>query len=367
MLKNQTSGKIASAALFTAAMAGALLFAGKPAAAQEESGKKFCVGCSVDGKTTPRAADGHPDISGMWGGGFGGGAPAPAPAAGAAGGAAPAARGGAAPAAAGGGGRGGAAFQRLPDGSILFDFGTEYNDQEGGGRICQSESCQAPNQPKYNDAYMPKVKAIAKTEFGGTTALDPIQSCRASGVPRAGAPSYIMQSPDVIVFLYNAAPYSTYRMIYMNGRPHPDMKTYETTYFGDSIGHWDGDTLVVDTVGFNDDTWLGGGGPVGTVQFTSIHSEKEQVIERLTRNGDAMSYEVTVEDPDALSEPWKPATRNMRHAGPGMENPGVDAPDENICTPTADHIVQPNPEDKDIKLRCGYRCEDAAGGAKKNY
>ena len=185
----------------------------------------------------------------------------------------------------------GPAFQKLPDGSILFDFGTEYNSADGLGRVCQSDACQEPNQPKYNDAYMAKVKAIAKTEFGGTTALDPIQSCRASGVPRAGAPDYIMQSPDVIAFLYNEAPYSTYRMIYLGGRPHPDMKNYETTYFGDSVGHWEGDTLVVDTIGFNDDTWLGGGGPIGTEQYTSIHSEKEHAIERL--NATAMLSRTT--------------------------------------------------------------------------
>ena len=205
-----------------------LLFLSKPAAAQDSVEKKICFGCSVDGKTTPRTADGHPDLSGFWGGGA-----APAPGA--------PARGAAAPAA---GGFAGPSFQRYPDGSIVFDPSTEYNEEDGGGRICQSDSCQAPNQPVYTPTYMKKVKEIAASEFGGTTALDPIQSCRASGVPRAGVPSYVMQSPQVISFLYAAAPYSTYRMIYMDGRPHPDMKTYETTYFGDSIGHWDGDTLV---------------------------------------------------------------------------------------------------------------------------
>ena len=145
------------------------------------------------------------------------------------------------------------------------------------GRVCQSKCVPAPNQPPYTADYQPKVDEIAKSEFGGTTALDPDPVLPRLGRSARRRPNYIMQSPDVIVFLYNAAPYSTYRMIYLGGRPHPDMKTYETTYFGDSIGHWEGDTLVVDTVGFNDDTWLGGGGPIGTVQYTSIHSEKEHV------------------------------------------------------------------------------------------
>ena len=165
-----------------------------------------------------------------------------------------------------------------------------------------------------------------------------------------------MQSPQVITFFYAAAPYSTFHAIYMDGRPHPDMKTYETTYFGDSIGRWEGDTLVVDTIGFNDDTWLGGGGATGTAQFTSLHSEKEHAIERLTRDGDVLTYDVTIEDPVALSKPWVLATRRIRHSGPGLEVPGEDALTENICTPTR-HFVKPDPEDKDIKNRCGYRCE----------
>ena len=214
-------------------------------------------------------------------------------------------------------------IQRTDDGSILFDFSTEYNVNARCNPL--EEKCQQPNQPPYNDAYMKRVREIAATEFQGTTALDPIQDCRASGVPRAGAPQFVIQSPQVIAFLYDAAPYSTYRMIYLDGRPHPDMKTYETTYFGDSIGHWEGDTLRRRSIGFNDDTWLGGGGAGGNVQFTSVHSEKEHAVERLTRDGDTLIYDVTVEDPDALTKPWVLATRHIRHAVSGHEVPGEDA------------------------------------------
>jgi hypothetical protein len=203
------------------------------------------------------------------------------------------------------------------------------------------------------------VKAIAATEFQGTTPLDPTQSCRALGVPRAGAPQQIMQSPQVIAFLYTAAPYSTYRMIYMD-RPHTDMKEYETTYFGDSIGRWEGDTLVIDTIGFNDDTWLGGGGPTGTAQFTSVHSLKEHTTERLTRDGDVLTYDVTVEDPEALTKPWVLPTRRIRHSPPGLQVPGDDALVEQICEPTL-HMVPPSPEDTDIKNKCGFRCDKPLG------
>jgi hypothetical protein len=68
------------AALSGAALLTVVLLASTPASAQDTAGKKFCVGCSADGKTTPRTADGHPDLSGMWVGGFGGATPNAAPA-----------------------------------------------------------------------------------------------------------------------------------------------------------------------------------------------------------------------------------------------------------------------------------------------
>jgi hypothetical protein len=62
------------------------------------------------------------------------------------------------------------------------------------------------------------------------------------------------------------------------------------------VGHWDGDTLVVDVNNFNDDTWLADNG--------LFHSDALHVIERLTRNGDTIDYEVTVDDPKVLTQPW---------------------------------------------------------------
>lgn len=315
---------MAGGSLLAAALLASGLFVSKPVHAQDESSKKFCVGCSVDGKTTPMTADGHPDFSGYWGG-----RNTPA----------------------------NLVFQRdKGDGSILFDFGTEFNT----AKRCDpgEQDCQVPNQPPYNDEYMKKVKAIAADEFFGTTPADPYNQCKALGVPRAGVPNMIIQTSQMIAFLYEGAPYSTYRIVYMGGRPHPDMKEYETTYFGDSIGHWEGNTLVVDTIGFNDDTWLGGPAD-GAAQYTSVHSEKEHTIERLTRDGDMLKYDVTVEDPDALTRPWVLPTRQIRHAGPGMEVPGDDAITENICAPTG-HVIKPNPEDKDIKNKCAYRCDGGA-------
>jgi hypothetical protein len=303
--------------------------------AQTAAVKAPCPGCSPDGKTTPRTADGHPDLSGYWTG------------------AARDGRGPARGASPAGFGFTGGVFQRDSDGSIIYDPSTEYNSESGAGRICQTDDCQASNQPPYTPAYMERVRKIAATEFGGTTPLDPVQDCRPLGVPRAGINGIqVVQSPGATAILYEAAPYSTFRLIYTDGRPHP--KDLETTYWGHSTGHWEGDTLVVDVVGFNDDTWVGGGGAVGRTRYTSIHSEKMHVTERWTRSGDVLNYEAKVDDPVAFTKPWV-LTRRVQHGGPKDELV------ESICTANVkEHLVPPNPNDPDIKKRCGYRCDDAA-------
>src|SRR5438093_3743063 len=134
-----------------------------------------CIGCSADGKTTPRTAEGRPDLNGFWSGA------APNPSAPTASPAAPGGRGNPT----GFGFRGGV-MQRYADGSIIYDPSTEYNAEDGAGRICMSDDCQAPNQPPYNAEWMAKVRKIAATQFGGTTPLDPVHDCRPLGVPRAG-------------------------------------------------------------------------------------------------------------------------------------------------------------------------------------
>jgi len=76
---------------------------------------------------------------------------------------------------------------------------------------------------------------------------------------------------------------------------------------GDSIGRFDGDTLVVDVTNFNDDTWLGSDG--------YFHTEKMHVVERLTRKGDVLTYMATVEDPDVLAKPWTTTPRDLKLSG----------------------------------------------------
>jgi len=148
---------------------------------------------------------------------------------------------------------------------------------------------------------MAKVKAIADTKYGGTTPLDPQHDCKPNGVPRAGFNGFVVASPKAVAVLYEASPGPYWRLIYTDGRPHPS--DLDTSYFGHSIGHWEGDTLVVDTVGLNDETWLGGD-TRGADKFTSIHSDKEHVVERWTRKGNTVTVETTVEDPVMFTRPW---------------------------------------------------------------
>jgi hypothetical protein len=316
-------GKLAAALLVRAWLVAVLFIAVSPAGAQKEAAaaKAPCVGCSVDGKTTPRLPDGHPNLNGFWNN------PPPA--------------------------NNTQQFERSSDGSILFDFGTDYNER----KVCNDDSCIDPNEPPYKPEYLKKVKEIAATTYDGTTSLDPQMDCKPLGVPRTGINAMqIVQTPDVIAILYEGAPYSTYRIIYTDGRSHP--KDLDTTYMGDSIGHWEGDTLVVDVVGLSDETWLSGGTATSTLRYANIHSDKEHVIERWTRTGDTLSYAATVEDPVMFTKPWVITPRKVQHAGPSKTSD--DAVLEEICTPRdKPHFVKPSAEDQPI---CKYRCSETNPG-----
>ena len=124
--------------------------------------------------------------------------------------------------------------------------------------------------------------------------VDPTLTCAAPGVPRLGPPNEIVQTDHEVVFLYTDLTGEFFRVIPTDGRPH--RTDVEASANGDSTGHWEGDTLVVDGTEFSDDTWLADNG--------LLHSGKLHVTERLTRKGDTISYEVTVDDPIVLVKPW---------------------------------------------------------------
>ncbi len=124
---------------------------------------------------------------------------------------------------------------------------------------------------------------------------DPTAHCFPAGVPRSmyvPAAFNIIQTPDYIVFLHERM---TWRIVPLDGRAHlPDpIRLWQ----GDSIGRWEGDTLVVDTTNFNGKTWLNEGG--------EIVSYAEHVVERFTPSGpNTVQYEATVADPLVYTRPW---------------------------------------------------------------
>ena len=143
--------------------------------------------------------------------------------------------------------------------------------------------------------YTEAAQKIRQTYLDRRGIDDPMARCLMVGVPRITTmpmPFQITQTKDQVLFLYEA--FHAFRIAPFN-KPHPD--DAEPSYMGDSVARWDGDTLVLDVIGFNDKTWLGG---VGT-----IHSEKLHVTERFTRTDyDTIVYEVKLEDPGVFTKPY---------------------------------------------------------------
>jgi hypothetical protein len=124
---------------------------------------------------------------------------------------------------------------------------------------------------------------------------DPEARCLPAGVPRmAPYPWKIVQQPKLMVFLFEGNIH-TYRQIFMDGRGHPDDP--DPTWYGHSIGKWEGDTLVVDSIGFNDKFWFDFAG--------HPHTEKLHITERYRRpDYSHLDFEVVIDDPGAYTKPF---------------------------------------------------------------
>lgn len=170
-----------------------------------------------------------------------------------------------------------------------------------------------PNRPLYKPEYWDRIQELdANTNFA-----DPMMRCQPMGVPRMGPPTRIFQTTSEIILLYAQPPAFTapqdFRIISIDGRKHPPDAAKDWTYYGRSIGYWEGDTLIVDSVGFNDITWLSTGSEANRyVGGGYFHSDQMRVLERLRRDGDVLHYQVRVEDPVVLLEPWVMTPRQLR-------------------------------------------------------
>jgi hypothetical protein len=154
-----------------------------------------------------------------------------------------------------------------------------------------------PNQPLYKPEHWDQVQALDQW----TNRYDPVMTCLPLGIPRHGAPGRIFHTEADITMFYRGGVdggggYADFRMIPLDGGTHDRESGPTYTYMGYTVGRWEGDTLVLDSIGFTDETWLGRGG--------FFHSDQMRVVEKFTRTGNEMRYEVTVEDPEVLVEPW---------------------------------------------------------------
>ncbi len=230
---------------------------------------------------TPRLADGHPDMTGSW-------APPPL--------------------AITGSGTRRCGPTQVPGGGINVGVGcTTAQDNFWVDYEWISPSRFGPSHPMYKPEFWDKIQELDQW----TNKYDPVMTCQPLGLPRQGTPNRIIQTPTDVIFFYGgSSDYGggnfEYRDIPTDGRER--QKTVEDFYYGLPMGKWEGDTLVIDSTNFTDATWYGRGG--------LVHSADLHIVEKLTRKGDEILYQMTIEDPDDLIQPWVMPDRILR-ARPG--------------------------------------------------
>ena len=209
-----------------------------PLAAQQSSAPE---------RPPPRTADGKPDLSGIW----------------------------------------------VATGAILLFEGEEAF---AAARAADAAAGRPPGSSNETPPYKPEAEAQRQYFLSRQGIDDPMARCLLTGIPRINfrpLPFEIVQLPDRLIMLYEI--HHAFRIIPTDGRSPPE--DAEPSYLGESVAHWDGDTLVVEVTSLNDKTWLTGVG--------SIHTEDLKVTERYTRDSfETIRYEATMEDPAVLARPW---------------------------------------------------------------
>jgi len=159
-------------------------------------------------------------------------------------------------------------------------------------RYLQDATRDAPDRATL---MLPWADALYKARAANEFLDNPQIRCLPAGVPRIYAltqPYKIVQTVDLVIMLYENG--TLYRQIFLDGRPHP--ANPQPAWLGYSIGRWETDTLVVETVGFNDQTWLDGTG--------HPHSDRMRLTERFARRTvGRMDLEITIDDPGAYTRP----------------------------------------------------------------
>ena len=168
---------------------------------------------------------------------------------------------------------------------------------------------RAPNAPQLTPEYMAKWEMMRKSRMAGSSEFDNSAKCLPPGMPAMMSMAYgmeVMQTKDKITFFSELN--DALRRVYLDGRTPTQKALDDPTYAGYSTGHWEGNTLVVDTVALHSKSFIEG--------FTP-HSEAMTVKERIRLTApDMLEDRITVIDPNALTMPWE-TVRTYRKAMPG--------------------------------------------------
>src|SRR5579863_4584859 len=258
-----------------AALLAAVCLISTPVAAQKDQAPKAGTQKSdaslpkplPPGGPTPRQADGHPDLSGVWFPGF---------------------------------------------------YGTGNLNALGGldgNSMLVRREFDAKKTPEEKPSFQPWAAAKLKEMYPSEVEVElkrPSVNCEPRGVPGLftvnGYPIQLITTPGQLAQLVELN--NNFRVVPTDGRPHA--KDADPTFNGDGVAHWDGDTLVIDTVAIDEQTWNDMQG--------WFHSDEEHVVERLTRPSlNYLIYQVTIEDPKVLTKPWTsaPHTWTLGHEALG--------------------------------------------------
>jgi hypothetical protein len=241
-------------------------------------------------QATKRMADGHPDLSGLW--------------------------------------------------TYAIDLAPVTLKKTVDGKTTVTPVTQSARHEVFNDlpgsmpwtktpTYKPEFRAKVADVEAHQSKVDGVFYCGKPGLPRIGSPRRIVQLPNEFIFLYEDISGDPYRVIRVNAKHNEDANP---SYYGDSIAHWEGDTLVVESTNFVDDTWFGEDG--------YIHSDAMKVIERLWRLGDDLGYQVTVEDPKMLMEPWTNFPHRIKPSKIALEESPICKEDDGQRLLNLDHHLQ---------------------------
>jgi hypothetical protein len=205
-------------------------------------------------------------------------------------------------------------YVNTPGGSAALDLdgpGGEVIGRNWASRDASFENFQSDNAlNRLSDRNVPIYKpehweTVRYNDYWGNW-LEPGYYCLPIGVPALGAPSQIVQTKDLIILLYQGGFFgrNSVRVVPFTDTHHP-VRAAAESFLGSPIAKWDGDALVVETIGFTDASWLHKNG--------YPHGFNMKVTERFTRTATGFRWEATVEDPEFLQEPWKmnPVTRNL--------------------------------------------------------